>query len=82
MKELTFLQIENFKNNLIEIKNKLIEKFKNNNKIKKADKDYFEYEDDKFCKLKYIRHLFNQNCHDDDVCEEIKYLLNENGLEY
>ena len=39
MKELTFLQIENGKNNLIKLKNDLIEKFKKNNKIKKVDRE-------------------------------------------
>ena len=34
MKELTFLQIENGKNNLIKLKNDLIEKFKKNIRIK------------------------------------------------
>ena len=44
MKELTFLQIEHGKNNLIKLKNDLIEKFKKNIRIKKADRDYYEYE--------------------------------------
>ena len=39
MKELTFLQIENGKNNLIKIKNDLIERFKKNIRTKKTDKD-------------------------------------------
>ena len=45
MKELTFLQIENGKNNLIELKNNLIERFKKTDRRKKADRDYYEYED-------------------------------------
>ena len=75
------MQIENFKNNLIRVKNDLIEKFKKNNRIKKVDKEYYEYEDNKFYGLKDIRNLFDQN-DDNDVYEEIKYLFNENGLEY
>ena len=39
MKELTFLQMENAKNNLITLKNYLIERFKKNDRRKKADKD-------------------------------------------
>ena len=39
-KELTFLQIKNGKNNLIKLKNDLIEKFKKNIRIKKPDRDY------------------------------------------
>ena len=38
MKELTFLQIENGKNNLIKLKNDLIERFKKNDRRKKADR--------------------------------------------
>ena len=37
MKELTFLKIENGKNNLIKLKNGLMEKFKINIRTKKAD---------------------------------------------
>ena len=37
MKELTFLKIENGKNNLIKLKNDLMEKFKINIRTKKAD---------------------------------------------
>ena len=48
MKELTFLQIENGKNNLIKLKNDLIEKFKKNIRAKNADRDYYEYNDNKF----------------------------------
>ena len=48
MKELTFLQIENGKNNLIKPKNDLIERFKKNDGRKKVDRDYYEYEDNKF----------------------------------
>ena len=44
MKELTFLQIENDKNNLIKLKNDLIEKFKKDVRIKKAERDYCDYE--------------------------------------
>ena len=45
MKELTFLQIGNGKNNLIKLKNDLIERFKKNNRRKKSDRDYYEYEE-------------------------------------
>ena len=48
MKELTFLQVENGKNNLIKLKNDLIEKFKKINRNKKADREYYEYEENKF----------------------------------
>ena len=47
MKELTFLQIENSKNNLIKLKNDSMERFKKNDKRKKADKEYYEYEENK-----------------------------------
>ena len=42
MEELTFLQIENGKN----------QKFKKNSRTKKVDRDYYEYEDHKFYGLK------------------------------
>ena len=42
MEELTFLQIENSKN----------QKFKKNSRTKKVDRDYYEYEDHKFYGLK------------------------------
>ena len=48
MKESTFLLIENGKNNLIKIKNDLIERFKKNDRRKKADRDYYEYEENRF----------------------------------
>ena len=48
MKELTFLQIENRKNNLIKLKNDLIEKSKKNIRMKKADRDYYDCEQKKF----------------------------------
>ena len=71
IKKLTPLQVENFKNNLINIRDDLVEKLKNNNRIKKEDKDYYEYENNKFYGLKYIRNLFNQN-DDDDIYEDIE----------
>ena len=56
MKELTLLQIENGKNNLIKLNNDLIERFKKNNRRKKADRDYYEYEENKFyVKIKLIK---------------------------
>ena len=73
---------ENFKNSLINLKNVLIEKFFKNNRIKKADRDYYEYEENKFYGLKDVRNLFDQNDDDDEICEEIEYLFNEKGLEY
>ena len=69
MKELTFLQIENGKNNLVKIKNDLIEIFKKNNEIKKVDRE------NKFCGLKDIRNLFNQNSDDGENYEGIEYCL-------
>ena len=66
MKELTFLQIENGKNNLIKLKNDLKKLFKKNDRRKKADKEYYEYEKNKFHGLKDVRNLFNQNDDDDD----------------
>ena len=79
MKELTFLQIENGKNNLIKLKNDLIERFKKNDRIKKANNEYYEYEDNKFYGLKDIRNLFDQNDDDDDDdnYEGIEYLFDE-----
>ena len=90
MKELTFLQIENGKNNLIKLKNGLIERFKKHDRRKNTDKEYYEYEENKFYGLKDIRNLFNEN-DDDDNYEGIEYLFGEsimyysfknNGLEY
>ena len=91
MKELTFSQIENGKNNLIKLNNDLIERFKKNDTRKKADRDYYEYEENKFHGLKDVRNLFNQNDDYDDNYEGIEYLFDEeimyysfknNGLEY
>ena len=76
MKELTFLQMENGKNNLIKLKNDFIERFKKNDRIKKADRDYDEYEENKFRGLKDVRNLFNQN-DDDNNYEGIEYLFDE-----
>ena len=81
------MQIENFKNNSIKVKNDLTEKFKKNNRIKKADKDHYEYENNTFYGLKDIKNLFDQNDDDDNIYEDIEYLFNEsimkqNGLEY
>ena len=79
MKELTFLQIENGKNNLIKLKNDLIEKFKKNIRVKKVDRDYYEYEENKFHGLKDVRNLFNQN--DDDYnYDGIEYLFDEGDV--
>ena len=76
MKELTFLQMENGKNNLIKLKNDFIERFKKNDRIKKADRDYDKYEENKFHGLKDVRNLFNQN-DDDNNYEGIEYLFDE-----
>ena len=75
MEKLIFLQIENGKNNLIKIKNDLIERFEKNIRTKKADKDYYEYEENKFYGLKDVRNLFNQNDDDDDDDDD-------DGIEY
>ena len=67
--------MENGKNNLIKLKNDLIERFKKNKRTKKADIDYYEYEENRFYGLKEIRSLFNEN--DDDNYEGIEYLFDE-----
>ena len=82
MKELTFLQIENSKNNLIKLKNDSMERFKKNDKRKKADKEYYEYEENKSYGLKDIRNLFNQNDDYDDNYEGIEYLFDEEIMYY
>ena len=79
MKELKSLQIEKFKNTLIKVKNDLIEKFKKINRTKKADREHYEYEENKYYGLKDIRNLFNQNDDNDDIYEDIEYLFSENG---
>ena len=66
MKDLTYLQIGNSKNNLIKLKIDLIEKFEKNIRIKKADRDYYGYQKNKFHGLKYVRDIFNQNDDDDN----------------
>ena len=76
------MQIENGKNNLIKLKNYLIEKFKKKTRTKKADRDYYEYEDNKFHGLKDVRNLFDQNDDDDDNYEGIEYLLDESIMNY
>ena len=75
MKELTFSQIENGKNHLIKLNNDLIERFEKNDTRKKADRDYYEYEENKFHRLKDVRNLFNQNDDYDDNYEGIEYLF-------
>ena len=82
MKELTILHIENGKNNLIKLNNDLIKKNKKNIRIKKADRDYYEYEDYKFYGLKDVRNLFDQNDDDNRIYEGIEYLFSENDFEY
>ena len=81
MKELTLLQIENGKHNLIKVKNDLIQKFKKNIRTKKADRDYYEYEENKYNGLKDVRNLFNQN-DDNDNYEGIEYFFDEKIMYY
>ena len=71
------MQIENDKNNLIKLKNDLIERFKKNDQRKKADRDHYEYEENKFHGLKDVRNLFNKNDDDNDIYEGIEYLFDE-----
>ena len=81
MKELTSVKMEKFKNNLIKLKNNLVEKFKKKNRRKKTDIDYYEYEENKFYGLKNVRNLFNQNDDNDDIYdiyEDIKCLFSKN----
>ena len=81
MKELTFLQVENGKNNLIKLKNGLIERFKKNDRRQKADRDYNEYEENKFYGLKDVRDLLNQHDDDDDDnYEGIEYLFDKGDV--
>ena len=77
-KELSVLQIGKGKNNLIKIRNDLIVKFKKNSRRKKEDRDYYEYEENKYYGLKDIRNLFNQNDDNDDIYEDIECLFSEN----
>ena len=76
--------IENGKNNPIKLKNDLIEKFKKNIRTKKADRDYYEYEENKFHGSKDVRNLFSQNDDDDDDdnYEGIEYLFDESIMNY
>ena len=88
MKELTFWQIENGKNNLIKLKNDLIEKFNKNDRRKKPENKFHGLKDDrrkktenKFHGSKDVRNLFNQN-YDDDNYEGIEYLFDESVMNY
>ena len=56
MKELPFFQTENCKNNLIKLKNDLIERFKKNDRRKKAHKTIMSMKKISFI----VRNLFNQ----------------------
>ena len=78
MKELTILQIENDKNDLIKLRNGLIEKFKMTNRRKKEDRDYYQYEENEYYGLKYIRNLFSQNDDNYNIYEDIECLFSEN----
>ena len=79
MKELTFLQIDNGKNSLVKLRNDLTERFKKNDRRKKGDRDYYEYEENNFYGLKDVRNLFDQN-DDDDNCEGTEYLFDEGDV--
>ena len=80
MRELTFLLLENGKNNLIKLKNDLIERFKKNDRRQKADRAYYESEDNTFYGLKDARNLFDQNDDDDNNYEGTEYLLDEGDV--
>ena len=80
MKELTFLLLENGKNNLIKLKNDLIERLKKNDRRQKADRAYYESEDNTFYGLKDARNLFDQNDDDDNNYEGTEYLLDEGDV--
>ena len=67
--------MENVKNGLIKLRNNLVKKCKKNDRLKKADRDYYEYENNKFYGLKDIRNLFDQN--DDDIYEGIEYFFDD-----
>ena len=70
-RELTSFEIENFKNILIKIKDDLTKKFKKKNRAKKADRYYYEYEENKFYRLKDVRSLFDT---EDEIYEEICFM--------
>ena len=70
------MQIENGKNNLIKLKNDLLEKFKKNIRIKQEVRDY--YQENKFYGVKDIRNLFDDD--DDNNYEEIEYLFDEGDV--
>ena len=76
------MQIENGKNNLIKLKNDLTERFKKNGRRKKVDRDYYEYEENQFDRLKDVRNLFDQNDDDNDIYEGIEYLFDEEIMHY
>ena len=71
----------NFKNVLIKKKDDLIKNLKKNNRAKKADRDYYGYEENKFYGLKDVRNLFDQD-DDNDFYDGIEYFFSENNLEY
>ena len=52
-------------------------KDKKNNRTKKADREYYEYEDNTFYGLKDITNLFNKNDDNDEIYDEIKFLFNK-----
>ena len=66
-----------------------MKKIKKNDRLKKTDRNYYGYEDNKFYGLKDIRNLFDQN--DDGIYEGIEHLfdasiiiygMKQNGLVY
>ena len=77
MKELTQSQVKAFKNNLIKLRDGLIKKKQLNNRIIKNIDNYNRK--DKFCGIKDIRHLFN-NDEDEFAYEDIKYLFDEEDV--
>ena len=77
MKKLTYSKTVNFKNDLIKVKKDLIRNFR----AKKADKNYYGYENDKFHGLKDVRNLFDENDDDDDdIYGGIEYLFDESMM--
>ena len=74
MKELTNLQVNSFKENLIKCKIDLIKKNKINNRVKKYSNNH--YERNKFKGVKDIRYLFNEK-KDESAHEDIRYLFSE-----
>ena len=80
MKELTNLEVKNFKENLIKFETVLIQKSKINNRVKKYSNNY--YERNQFKDAKDIRYLLNEK-EDEFADEDIRCLFNEtNEIDY